>query len=339
MSALVTEIAYAWAPRVPEGIAPVYASTPYQAMLATHDHVEPRVLACTAGGRTAYLPMLVRDLGGGCREAYSAYGYGGLVGEVALSTADVEGLQQHLADDGIVALFLRHSPFLANARLWPDGMARLNRHTYAVDLWTDASLDATLARIPQKLRWSANFARRAGLQVAFHPLDRCPLEKVDAFYEEYRALMTQKDTSPYYFFSGPFFRDHATRLQASCELAEVTDADGRFLGGAMFLLDDTGWVHYHLSAARPEAMKLQSMELLMLSAIQHFGARGVRSLHLGGGHALDQTDGLSRFKSKFATRTLDFHCSTLVCDNDGYQRQRAARPLAHPSFFLIADAR
>jgi hypothetical protein len=336
-----SEIRYAWAPALADGHLPAYAGAGYQSLLASNDCSEPVVLACgDPGAAAAFLPLLVRDLGSGAKEAYSAYGYGGWFGgEVALSAPDVERLKAHLADAGIVALFIRHAPFVDNRRAWPEGLATLNRHTYAVELNPAPSFEEGLARVPQKLRWSANFALRAGLRVSFHPLTECPEEKIKAFYAQYRELMEQKGTAGYYLFSERFFLDHALRLGAGCELAEVTDEQGRFLGGAFFLLDGSGWVHYHLSAARKEAMKLQGMELLMLSAVHRYGSQGYRSLHLGGGHSLDENDGLSRFKSKFSTRKLDFFCSTLVCDEAAYQRERAARPLSNPSFFLISDAR
>jgi hypothetical protein len=339
MLQLASDVTYAWAPPMADGRAPVYMTPGYQSMLAANDRTTPRVLACRSAEATTFLPMLVRELENGAKEAYSAYGYGGLFGNLDLSPADVDGLTRHLAEDGIVALFIRHSPFLANQQAWPSPLVKLNRRTYAVDLRPEDTFDACLARAPQKIRWAANFALRAGLRVTFHPLATCPAETIGAFHEQYHALMTEKETSDYYLFSKAFFMDHAARLGDACELAELTDAQGQFLGGAFFLKDGMGWAHYHLSAVRRDAMKLQGMEILIQSAIHRYGQQGLHALHLGGGHALDESDGLSRFKSKFATRTLDFCCSTLVCDEDGYRRARAAQPLANPSFFLISDAR
>jgi hypothetical protein len=65
----------------------------------------------------------------------------------------------------------------------------------------------------------------------------------------------------------------------------------------------------------------------------------MRALHLGGGHRLDETDGLSRFKVKFGTERLRFSCTKLVCDEVRYQRERARLPLKQPNLFLISDAR
>lgn len=335
----ISSIVYAWAqPQAMPDNAPIYMDERYQSLLATHDGSEARLLSCQAGDRTAWSPLLVRDVGDGTREAYSAYGYGGLFGTLELTVADVDGLRAHLAEAGIVAAFLRHSPFLTNQSALPGHLTRLNRHTYATTLRGESSFSDYLAKVPQKLRWSANYALRAGLKISFHSLAACPEDRIRAFYREYAALMAAKGTSDYYRFSEQFFLDHAQRLGKDCELAEVTDGEGQFLAGAFFLLDRT-WVHYHLSAARSEAMKLQGMELLMLSALHRYGQCGLRALHLGGGHALDESDGLSRFKSKFADHKLEFHCSTLVCDEAAYSRERERLPLAHPSFFLISDAR
>lgn len=334
------QIRFTWeSPLSIPGSAPTYMGEGYQSLLATHDCSEARLLSCHVGDQSAWMPMLVREVANGTHEAYSAYGYGGLFGDLKLTEEDSNGLRTQLADAGIIALFLRHSPFLENQSAMPDGLTRINRHTYAATLRVEATFADYLARAPQKLRWSANYALRAGLRVAFYPLRDCPDGKIKAFYAQYAALMTDKGTSNYYRFSEQFFLDHARRLGDHCELAEVTDKEGRFLAGAFFLLDRDGWVHYHLSSAHREAMKAQGMELLMLSALHRYGNAGYKALHLGGGHSLDESDGLSRFKSKFADRKLEFHCSTLICDTAAYSCERARLPLARPSFFLISDAR
>ena len=321
------------------GDAPIYMSERYQSLFAAQDASEARMLLCRAGNQVAWLPLLVRKVGDGIHEAYSAYGYGGLFGELLLTDECMDRLRAFLSDAGIVALFLRHSPFLANQSLVPNHLTRLNRITYAATLQDKSTFTDYLAGMPQKLRWSANYAMRAGLTVAFHPIAEFKHDKILAFYRHYTTLMAAKGTSDYYRFSESFFLEHARLLGKDCELAEVTDNEGQLLAGAFFLLDRSGWAHYHLSAACKKSMKLQGMELLMLSALHRYGQRGFSALHLGGGHALDESDGLSRFKSKFADRKLEFHCSGVVCDLDAYARERNRLPLAHPSFFLISDAR
>lgn len=336
----MSETKFAWTLAETQVEKQVYMGRAYQTLLATHDGSEARLLKCTVRGQSAFLPMLVRDLGNDQREAYSAYGYGGLLGELSLSETDIESLRRFLSEESILAFFVRHSPFLANQKQWPDSLVELNRRTYAAELRHGDSFDSYLNGIPQKLRWSVNYARRAGLQATFHPLSECQPQRIQAFYRLYTGLMQQKQTSGYYMFSEEFFLEHARSLGKHCELAEIVDPEsGDLLAGAFFLLDDSGWAHYHLSAAMLGAMKLQGMELLMTSALQRYGNMGYRALHLGGGHALDESDGLSRFKAKFADRKLDFSCTKLICNEAGYQAERTRLPLKHPNFFLISDAR
>lgn len=336
----MTRIEFTWVPGFAGGSVPVYMGSRYQELLASHDGSEARLLRCVADGQDSYLPLLVRDLGEGKKEAYSAYGYGGLWGELTLSDADVDSLRRFLLEDFIVDLFIRHSPFLVNQNHWPKCTVELNRRTYSTELNASDSFDSYLKGIPQKVRWSINYARRAGLEVAFHSLSECTPERIRAFYQLYAGLMRQKQTSGYYMFSENFFLEHARTLGEQCELADIVDPEnGRLLAGAFFLLDETGWTHYHLSAATQHAMKLQSMELLIGSALHRYGNMGYRALHLGGGHALDESDGLSRFKAKFADRKLDFSCTKLICDEAAYQAERTRLPLKHPNFFRISDAR
>jgi hypothetical protein len=336
----VVEIEFSWVTDMAGLVAPIYMEQPYQTMLSKNDGSDARLLKCSTQSATGYLPMLIRDLGNDCSEAYSAYGYGGLLGDLKLSKPATDQLQRFLASESILAIFIRHSPFLSNHAQWPASSTELNRYTYAAALQPSVNFDTYLAGIPQKLRWSVNYARRAGLRVTFQSLAECPKDRISTFYRLYSGLMNQKQTSAYYLFSEDFFIEHARALDAHCELAEIHDEEnGDLLAAAFFLLDETGWVHYHLSAASPSVMKLQGMELLMASALQRYGNSGYRYMHLGGGHSLDERDGLSRFKSKFSTERLDFFCTKLVCNVESYQAERVKIPLKNPGFFLISDAR
>ena len=152
--------------------------------------------------------------------------------------------------------------------------------------------------------------------------------------------MREKGAGGYYSFSEDFFFNHLEKLGSNCELATVHDPiRGNIIAAAFFLVDETGWVHYHLSASQRESMKMQPVELLMAEAILRYGQAGYTKLHLGGGHKVDESDGLSRFKKKFSTESKRFHISRWVCDPEAYYAQRDRLPLKNPSCFLINDAR
>jgi hypothetical protein len=319
---------------------PIYMSKEYQSLFAEYDGCVAKVLKITSNGKTSYLPLLIKDIGNDYKEAYSAYGYGGIWGNLKLNISDVEKLRHFLAAESILAVFIRNSPFLQNENYWPRGLTELNRKTYIRKLKPNKSIDDCIAEFPQKIRWSFNRASRSGLRCKFLPMTENPKKKLSCFYRLYANLMDAKETSGYLSFSEEFFLNHIRFLRGACELIElVSPEDENLLGGALFLLDSVGRAHYHLSAATEKAMKMQGMELLLATSIYRYGNMGYKEIHLGGGHKLDESDGLSRFKSKFADQKLDFHCMTMVCDEAAYARERARLPLSRPSLFLISDAR
>jgi len=315
-------------------------SNEYQSLFADYDDCSAKVLKITCGEETSYLPLLIKEIGNGYKEAYSPYGYGGLWGNYNLNESDVENLRKFFAAEAIVAVFIRNSPFLENEKQWPRKYLELNKKTYQRRLKKYNDFDQCIQDFPQKVRWSVNRALRANLTCRFLPLAKCPKDNLSRFYQLYVKLMNVKNITGYLLFSEKIIFNHGQFLGNSCELLEIISSEGdNMIGGALFMLDDTGRVHYHLSAATEEAMKLQAMEFLLATSIYRYGKLGYMEIHLGGGHKLDEDDGLSRFKSKFADRKLEFHCLALVCDEVAYKTERARLPLARPSLFLISDSR
>lgn len=332
----------AWVDGIASDGLPVYFTHAYQSLFAEYDGAKAVCIRISDGKAEWYLPLLLRDLGGGVREGYTAYGYGGMwsTGASHVSATLLEKLRSFLANEQVICAFIRHAPFLGNCEWLPLGESEYNRTTYIRSLTPGASLDAFCAASAQKLRWSINFARRHGLNTDFHPLATCAQSLIREFYAIYCELMDGKSASGYYTFSEEFFLQHARQFGDDCELAVMQDpGSGRMIAGAFFLLDGAGWVHYHLSASRRDDLKLQPVELMMAEALVRYGNAGYKHIHLGGGHAADGSDGLSRFKKKFSTETRPFHLSRWICDKTRYMAERARLPLKHPGFFLVGDAR
>lgn len=319
---------------------PIYMEDCYHNLFSLYDKADAKLVKIIKNNEIAWIPLLTRTLDSGNTEAYSVYGYGGIIGKVQLSSSEVVSLCNFLYESSIISVFIRNSPFLHNENSWPESRRELNRHTYGTTLKPHVNLDSYLKNIPQKLRWSVNFARRSGLSVDFFPLLDCAPNFIQEFYQLYLELMLEKKTSQYYLFTEDFFIDHIHILGNKCELARIIDPEsGKLLAAAFFLLDQNGWVHYHLSAAQKKAMKLQAMELLIAEAIIRYGQSKYGHLHMGGGHLLDESDGLSRFKSKFSSNRFEFYCTKLICNNEAYQKERQSLPLRNPNFFLISEAR
>ena len=320
----------------------IYQQSSYQQLIAPRHQAELRWLKFSRNDAgICYLPLQVRSIEFGIYEAFSSYGYGGFCGDlIRLSEADVDQLAGFLAQSGICSLFVRHSPFLANQDQWPSTHLEPNRVTYESSLPNQEEYEAYLRVLPQKLRWSVNHARKAGyiIEAVSKPLSCNALEE---FYQLYLERMKENKSDPFYIFNLTFFRNHFSLLGGQCRLMLVREPIvGSIVAGAMFLLDPcNGMVHYHLSAASKEGMAAQVMEHLLVTAMFKFSQEGFQRMHLGGGHRLDESDGLSRFKRKFAQKSLEFKITKLICDATLYQALRKELVLTDSSLFLIGDAR
>jgi serine/alanine adding enzyme len=319
-----------------------YFNDAYQNIFSQYDNAKCGFLRIEKNGHVSYLRFLSIKIGTAAYEIYSAYGYGGFWPMIDLSPDDVNKLLETLRSHRIVCAFLRHSPFLSNQNVLPAECTEINKNTYIRDLYLDDSISEFCAKANQKVRWSVKYAIRNGLDVRFTPLNECSAEQIKSFYKIYSELMLQKGDANYYLFTERLFLQHASSLTGDlAELILIDENDGeKLLAASFFLVDSNESIaHYHLSAAVDAAKKLQGMELLMAKAIVKYGNQGISKLHLGGGHSLDESDGLSRFKKKFLSRKIPFYCSKLISDVKLYEQERGRLPLVYPDYFLITDAR
>lgn len=336
----MTSVNCSWLPKLEETPNSVYMSGSYQRIFSCYDNSNPVAVSIEIDGSKLYLPLLVRDVGYGVREAYSAYGYGGGMGHAILDDYGISCLKGFLASSSIASVFIRHSPFLDNRVCFPDSVTELNRITYSVRLRLFDGIEDVLSGFSPQLRRHVNISRKNGFSARITPALECGEDRVLTFYNIYRELMTSKNAGGYYIFSDSFFVDHVVKLGNRCDLVEVFDkSSGAVVAAAFFLKDGSGWVHYHLGAGSLLAMDNHAMKLLFASAIEYYGNRGYQFMHLGGGHSLDESDGLSRFKSGFSDGRHGFYCSKIICDELIYKQERARVNLTRPELFLISDAR
>jgi|TARA_B110000879_G_scaffold169154_1_gene218999 hypothetical protein len=319
-----------------------YFNDAYQDLFSRYDGATRGHVRIEKEGKVFFLPFLRSKIGEDAYEIYSAYGYGGFWPKVDLNFDETIELLDALKFNKIICAFLRHSPFLANHSALLPEYIELNRYTYIRDLRADEDLLDFCAEANQKVRWSVKYALRNGLEVRFTPLCECSHAQIENFYNIYSALMLEKGDANYYLFSEEIFLQHSNGLSGElAELIMMDETGNEELYAASFFLTDNleSNVHYHLSASVHAAKKLQGMELLMAEAIVRYGAQGFAKLHLGGGHRLDEEDGLSRFKKKFSSGKIPFYCSKLISDSTRYLEERDRIPVVNKNYFLITDAR
>jgi len=324
---------------------PIYFTKNYLEIMADNDKTEYKILKIILKNNSeVYLPFLMKKIDNNVYEAYSAYGYGGFYSNNNNNTKfelknNWEKFENFMRNNNIIDLFLRNSPFLANYDYIPEKFSEFNRTTFIRKLKPYNNLEEFTKDVKQKLRWSINYAVKNGLKIEFRRYDDLEKNELLNFYQIYTKVMNYRDADDYYFFKLKFFEDHFYLLKNKCELAMIKEkVNNNIIGGSIFLLDDLGLVHYHFSGFNRDYSKYQPMELLLSEAILRYGNSGKNMLHLGGGISIEGDDGLSKFKSKFATNNLNFYISKIIFDQEKYYKLRKKYKVLNTRMFLIKDA-
>lgn len=326
---------------------PIYFKKHYLEIIADNDKAEYKILKIILkDGSEIYLPFLIKEIDKNIYEAYSVYGYGGFYSnnhnsnilKLELKNNWTE-FENFIKGNNIINLFLRNSPFLSNHDFVPEKFNEFNRITFIRKLKHYNNLRDFTKNAKQKLRWSINYAVKNGLKVEFRKYDNLEKDELLDFYRIYTKTMNYRDADEYYLFKLEFFKKHFFLLKNNCELALIMEkGSNKIVGGSIFLLDDLGLVHYHFSGHNRDYSRYQPMELLLSEAISRYGNLGKDMLHLGGGISIDNSDGLSKFKSKFATNKLNFYISKIIFDKEKYFKLRNKYHVLNSKMFLIKDA-
>lgn len=269
-------------------------------------------------GQTAiFYPFLLRPVpailgGNGFFDMQSAYGYGGPA-VFGSSEEAIQAFGKAHADwaekEGIVAEFVRFSPFLDQSLLTPFFKPELNRKTVSIELSGDFASMLCRASGPRQRNYRK--AARAGLRYVAMP-------DIDKIVRIYREAMQRIGADSYYHFSDRYFSALNELPPDSRFYAGILDTDGRLIAGGIFLQDETA-AHYHLGASTQKARDLQPDTFMLFEAARHIAASGRKILHLGGGLSLAEDDGLYRFKSGFSKKRHDFYIARKIHRPQKYQ--------------------
>lgn len=290
---------------------------------------ESRLFVYRDGPYAIALPVILRPLrdprgglGRDLRDATSVYGYAGPVS----SHRDpprrvVDGFARALAErlraENVVSLFARLHPLLDQGSI-------LEGCGDQVVAGTTVSIDLTLSPEAQRGLYRQNHARdirklaRRGFQCAVDP----DYARLDEFVGIYHDTMRRLEADDSYFFSRDDFRrltrelgDHAALF--SCAL------EGRLVSGGIVLLCG-GIAQYHLGATHRDFLRRAPSKLLFDFVRSWATARGMHTLHLGGGVG-GRRDSLFHFKIGFSNRTHEFKLWRWILQPDVYERLSGAR--------------
>lgn len=287
----------------------------YVALCAAQEHGEPLALFVRGDRRSLLLPIIVRDIPLGGRDATSPYGY---PGPLVSGDEYPEFLREALAVGvralraaGIVSLFVRLHPLL-NAGP-PASLGTAVRHGETVSI--DLSLPAETLWIQTRENHRRNITR-AKLLGYVARMDTT-WAHFDEFKRLYRLTMERRAAARFYRFEDAYFDGLRGVLRDRLHLG-VVHKDSAVVAASLFV-ETNGIVQYHLSGSDGSGADVQPTKLLVDFARRWAQARGDRYLHLGGGVG-GRDDSLLSFKTGFSPLRRPFWTLRIVVDEPRYRR-------------------
>ena len=299
----------------------------YVALEAEREGGEGAALHVADGDRAVLLPLILRPIPGGPRDAISPYGFPGPLlrgsDDRAFIGDALTAALPTLRSEGIVTVFVRSHPLLDDPP--PDRPGTLVYHGDTV------AIDATLSDEEQwrntrgDHRNHINRALRLGYRVVID--DEC--RYLPDFERLYVATMDRVAARDFYRFDTAYFG--GLRAALGPHLKVVAALTGDLVAAAALIVETSGIVEYHLAANDALFMRDGAAKLMVHVVRAWAGERGDRFVHMGGGVGAAD-DPLLYFKVGFSPLRFRFHTLRIVADEPEYERLvRAADPAADPT--------
>jgi len=264
------------------------------------------------------LPLVLRSLPDGSRDAISPYGYSGVYASPSLSAEQVtqawSATKDCLGGLGVISVLLRHSPLVPQAPGIPELVSIVRGHPTIV--LEPTSSDAAWSGLASTCRTRIRKATKNGYTADVRAASSEDLAPFGDFRRLYEGTMKRLAATSQYFFGDEYYKTLLECLGPDLLLAEVRNSAGVPVSASLLMRHEQR-LHYHLSGSSPEDARMGSNNLMLWTATQFTVEHGLTQFHLGGG--LDQRDGLFHFKHTFGGRELAYDVSGLVIDHERYQ--------------------
>lgn len=313
----MSEIRVHWG-KLPDGLTSpdLYFTPGYGRAASVTDNGEWVLLEAFNGAWQ--VPLILRTLADGSRDAISPYGYSGVYASPALSSSQVQqawaATVTSLRECGVISMVLRHSPLVPQAADLPGLRSIVSGHPTVV--LEPADSDSAWRGMAGTCRTRIRKAIKNGYTGAVRPTTARDLAPDGDFRSLYEWTMERLKAAPAYFFNGDYYGELLDGLGSNLLVVEVQDGPGTVVSAAL-LMRHGERLHYHLAGSNVDGMQMGSNNLMLWTAMDYAAVQGLRQFHLGGG--LQGRDDLFRFKSKFGGREGEYAVSGLVVDDVPYQ--------------------
>jgi len=270
------------------------------------------------------VPLILRSLVDGAKDATSPYGYSGVYASPSLPPAQVQQAWSATADTlrklDVISVLLRHSPLVPQAPKFPGQRSIISEHPTIVLEPADAL--SGWSDMAGTCRTRTRKAMKNGYTGDVRPAASEDLAPGGDFRLLYEQTMRRLDAAPMYFFGDSYYRELLDGLGPHLLIAEVRDHAGVVASSAL-LLRQGQRLHYHLAGSNVDDSRMGSNNLMLWTATQYAADQGLRQFHLGGG--ISQRDSLFRFKRTFGGRELKYEVTGLIVDHGLYKAQTRRR--------------
>jgi CelD/BcsL family acetyltransferase involved in cellulose biosynthesis len=312
---LITSDDPAWRSLLARAPHDFYHLTSYVQLSAARESGVVRAVLVEDRDRKLLLPLIVRAIPGGTRDATTPYGYSGPIGlgleHPSFVAAAFQEVRRVLAAEGIVSLFVRFHPVLN--QVVPEGTGLVVDHGDAVAIDLTQSAEAIWQDTRKNHRRQIARSIRLGLTVELDGTD----DAFEAFKALYRATMKRVGAAPYYSFDDSYFDDFRSAMGQRMRVVVVRV--GSDVAAAGLFIEEDGIVEHHLSGSDERFARLAPTKIMTHFMRGWARERGNRWLHIGSGNR-PTDDALLHFKCGFATARHRFRTLRMVVNTAEYHR-------------------
>jgi Acetyltransferase (GNAT) domain len=259
------------------------------------------------------VPLIVRTLTDGAKDAMSPYGYSGIYASPALSAIQTQdawsATVKVLRELGVISVLLRHSPLVPQASDLPGLHSIISGHPTIVLESVDR--DTAWSGMVGTCRTATRKAIKNGYTSDVRQATEQDLAPDGGFRRLYSQTMQRLNAAPAYFFNDDYYRELLDGLGSNLIISEVRDQEGVVASSGLLMRHDQR-LHGHLGGSSPADARLGANNLLTWAEMQFAIDQGVRQYHLGGG--LGPRDNLFKFKRSFGGRELEYRVSGVIID-------------------------
>ena len=258
------------------------------------------------------------------------YGYGGPLAKNH-SDSEMQNFLKELSawanENNIVSHFFRFHPLTQNQKLMEKFIeTRYVRKSVYMDL---SSEEVIYSNMIDKCR---NMVKKA-LKNDIHIEIDNSVESQNRFKQLYAETMRRNNADEYYYFREDFFKILFDSLGGCCNLFTAKYND--IIISSAIIYEGNKFVHYHLSAADREYMKLAGNNLLLYEVAKYGCKKGYKMFHMGGGVGCDEDDNLYKFKKSFNKKEpLEAYIGRIIFNGNIYDELMQKRKNLDKDFDL-----